>query len=78
MVLDALGRLRDNDREVIRLALWEKLPHAVIGKFLGCSDRAVTMRLNRAVQQLKRELRHPARPSATRLAAAPDPEAIND
>lgn len=78
LVLDALARLRDGDREVIRLALWEELPHAAIGEIVGCSGRAVTMRLNRAVRRLGRELHHPTRPLATRPAVAPDPEAISD
>lgn len=78
LVLDAMDRLRDGDREVIRLVLWEELPHAAIGKILGCSDRAVGMRLNRAVRRLKRDLHHTARPLATRPAVAADPEAIND
>jgi RNA polymerase sigma-70 factor (ECF subfamily) len=78
LVLDAIGRLRDGDREVIRLALWERLPHAAIGKILGCSDRAVTMRLNRAVQRLRRELHHSVTPLSTGPKLAPDPEAIND
>lgn len=56
-VLDALGRLWESDGEVIRLALWEELSHSDIGKILGCSDRAVTMRLHRAMKRLGREMR---------------------
>jgi RNA polymerase sigma-70 factor (ECF subfamily) len=55
-VLDALARLRPRDREVIQLALWEELSHAGIGEVLGCSARAATMRLHRALRRLRREL----------------------
>ena len=55
-VLDALGHLRPDDREVVRLVMWEGLPHAAVGEVLGCSDRAVTMRLHRAVGRLRSEL----------------------
>ena len=55
-VLDALERLRPNDREVVRLVMWEGLPHAAVGDVLGCSDRAVSMRLHRALGRLRSEL----------------------
>lgn len=55
-VLDALERLRPQDREVIRLTMWEELSQSAIGDVLGCSHRAVTMRLHRALRQLRREL----------------------
>jgi len=55
-VLDALEHLRPDDREVVRLVMWEGLPHAAVGEVLGCSDRAVTMRLHRAVGRLRSEL----------------------
>lgn len=58
-VLDALARLRPRDRDVIRLALWEELSHAAIGQVLGCSARAATMRLHRALRRLRRELYGP-------------------
>ena len=57
-VVDALGKLREPDSEVIRLALWEELPHADIARILGCSDRAVTMRLHRAMKRLGKQMRH--------------------
>ena len=55
-VLDALARLRPADQEVIQLALWEELSQAAIGEALGCSARAVTMRLHRALRRLRRQL----------------------
>ncbi len=56
-VMDALERLRPRDREVLRLAVWEELPHADIGTILGCSAHAVDQRLYRATRKLARELR---------------------
>lgn len=56
VVLDALARLRPEDREVIQLSVWEELPRAAVGEIIGCSDRAATMRLHRAVRRLEREL----------------------
>ena len=70
-VLDALGRLRHRDREVIQLTIWEELPQAAIGETLGCSDRAVTMRLHRALKRLNHEL---GRHERLTLAPAPAPE----
>ena len=55
-VLDALARLRSGDREIIQLALWEELSQAAIGEAMGCSARAVTMRLHRALRRLRRQL----------------------
>ena len=52
----ALYRLRPTDREVLRLAVWEELPHAEIATILGCSAHAVDQRLYRATMKLAREL----------------------
>ncbi len=76
-VLEALGRLRPQDQEVIRLSTWEELPQTTIGRLLGCSDRAVTMRLHRALRRLRRELKSDATVWTTQ-ALAPDMEATND
>ncbi len=55
-VLEALERLKPRDRELLRLAVWEELPHADIGTILGCSAHAVDQRLYRATKKLAREL----------------------
>ncbi len=55
-VLDALARLRPEDQELIRLAMWEELPHGAIGDMLGCSAHAVDQRIRRAGQRLASEL----------------------
>ena len=51
-VLDALAGLTDRDQEVLRLAVWEELPHAEIGEILGCSSGAVDVRVHRALRRL--------------------------
>ena len=56
-VLAAISKLSLLDQEVIRLAVWEELPQTGIGDVIGCSDRAVTMRLHRAKRRLARHLR---------------------
>lgn len=56
-VLDALGRLRPQDQELLRLAVWEELPHSEIGEVLGCSAHAVDQRIRRAEDRLASELR---------------------
>ena len=76
-VLAALTRLKPGDREVIRLSMWEELPQTAIGELVGCSDRAVTMRLHRALRRLEHEIPNDYRPS-TAPALAPRTEATND
>ncbi len=76
-VLAALDRLRPADREVIRLTVWEELSRSQVGDILGCSDRAVTMRLHRAVRRLERQL-HLTHPRTRARALAPKTEATND
>ena len=79
-IIDALGELRDADSEVIRLALWEELPHADIAEILQCSDRAVTMRLHRAMKRLGRQLRRSTESRSRRptRALASETEAAHD
>ena len=55
-VMAAVTRLRKQDRELIRLAYWDELPHAVIGDLLGCSRNAVDVRLHRALRRLKKAM----------------------
>jgi RNA polymerase sigma-70 factor, ECF subfamily len=62
-VLAALDRLGPNEREAIRLAVWEDLAVGDIARVLACSPNAVSLRLARARKRLGRELAHlmPAR-----------------
>jgi len=55
-VLAALDRLRDADREILRLAAWEELSHREIAQVVGCSDASVAVRLHRARNRLGREI----------------------
>ena len=73
-VLDALGELSDGDQEVLRLAVWEELPHAEIGEILGCSPGAVAMRVNRATQRLAKVYDRTTRAPAGRPVPLPGEE----
>jgi RNA polymerase sigma factor (sigma-70 family) len=55
-VLAALARLREADQEILRLALWEELPHREIAGVVGCSEASVAVRLHRARTRLGREI----------------------
>jgi RNA polymerase sigma-70 factor (ECF subfamily) len=57
-VLAAMARLRPEDRELLRLALWEELPHAAIAALLGCSTQAATQRIYRATRRAAKEYQH--------------------
>lgn len=70
-ILGALARLRTRDRELLRLAVWEELPHAQIGEVLGCSAHAVDQRIRRAEDRLARELGRAGH--KYQLRATPDP-----
>ena len=56
-VVDALSRLRPRDQELLRLAVWEELPHKEISDILGCSAHAIDQRIRRAGDRLRSELR---------------------
>ena len=55
-VLEAQDRMKPDDRELIRLKMWEELSHAEIGAVFGISAHAVDMRLQRAGKKLARLL----------------------
>lgn len=55
-LLSALGRLREGDQEILRLAVWEELSHRQIGQVVGCSEATVAVRLHRARNRLGREI----------------------
>ena len=54
----ALRKMRPEDQELLLLANWEELPHADIGRMLGCSAHAIDQRIYRAMRRLARELGH--------------------
>lgn len=55
LVVEAASRLKESDREILRLAVWEDLKQADIAIVLGISTDAVKKRLSRARQNLARE-----------------------
>ncbi|HEX6666998.1 MAG TPA: RNA polymerase sigma factor [Solirubrobacterales bacterium] len=55
-VMSALGRLGEEDREVLLLAGWEGLSSAQIAAVLGVSKVAARTRLHRARRRLRKEL----------------------
>jgi RNA polymerase sigma-70 factor (ECF subfamily) len=57
-VLAALARLKPDDQELLRLAVWEELPHRLIAEALSCSRHAVDQRIYRAAKRLAREMQH--------------------
>ena len=55
LMLEALGRLRPEDQEVLRLAWWEELPHGEIATLMGLSSQAVSQRIHRAARRVAKE-----------------------
>jgi RNA polymerase sigma-70 factor (ECF subfamily) len=69
-VYEALAKLPEADREVIRLVAWEDLDTAGIAQVLGCSLVTARSRVHRARKKLKRIL-DPPRSFAPTLATDP-------
>lgn len=55
-LMEALGELSPDDRELIQLAYWEKLSYREMGIVLGCSEKAAGIRLSRARKRLREVL----------------------
>ena len=55
LVLMAASRLRPVDREILRLTLWEGLPHAEVASVLGINPDAMKQRAYRARKKLASE-----------------------
>ncbi|MBW4077103.1 MAG: sigma-70 family RNA polymerase sigma factor [Acidobacteria bacterium] len=53
ILMTALGYLTPDERELIQLVYWEKLSYREIGTALGCSEKAVGVRLSRARARLR-------------------------
>lgn len=75
IVLTGLGRLREADREILRLAVWEELPHRDIAAVLGCAESAVAVRLHRARSRLAREIGKEERRAGQETLEGPGPRA---
>jgi DNA-directed RNA polymerase specialized sigma24 family protein len=54
--IDALGRLRPDDRELLQLLAWEALTQAEAAVVLGITPNAVAIRLHRARRRFADEL----------------------
>ena len=55
-VIASLSRLRDTDKEILQLSLWEELKPEQIAGILGISRNAVDQRYFRAKKRLSREM----------------------
>lgn len=55
-VHDALRRLKSEDRELLRLALWEELPREDLAAYRGCNRHAAAQRVYRATRRLAKEM----------------------
>jgi RNA polymerase sigma-70 factor (ECF subfamily) len=59
-VLDAIGRLKETDQEILRLVAWEGLTHAEVSIVVGISPNAAAVRLHRARVRLERAMHAPS------------------
>ena len=64
LVVAALSRLREKDREVLMLSYWEGLSLAEIGQVLGCTGSNAGVRLHRARKAFARALPAHLRPES--------------
>ncbi len=55
-LVTALRKLKQKDREIVMLWLWEELPHAVIAQMMGMTKTAVDQRIHRSYRRLARIL----------------------
>lgn len=69
----ALRNLRAQDRELVRLIVWEQLSHSEAAVVLGCSANAVAIRWHRALKRLRRELGVSAGTASEPARCAPPP-----
>jgi len=63
LLTEALGRLRPDDAELLRLWAWEQLGPREIATVLDITANAASIRLHRARQQLKEALRKVSGPA---------------
>ena len=66
IVVDALNRLPEKDKEVLTLIAWEGLSRAEAAQVVGCSSEAAKKRYQRAIDRLRDEL-------AEVISPTPDP-----
>jgi DNA-directed RNA polymerase specialized sigma24 family protein len=66
--------MRPEDQELLLLANWEELPHADIGRMLGCSAHAVDQRIHRVMHRLAREIAYAGQKQSGMTTPAPQPK----
>lgn len=54
---EGMKGLRSKDREVLRLIYWNDYTHAAVASAMGCSVNAVSLRVSRARDSLRKRLR---------------------
>jgi RNA polymerase sigma-70 factor (ECF subfamily) len=64
--------MKDEDRELVTLIIWDGLTHAEVASVLGCSVNAVRIRWHRTVKRLRRQIGaepaiSPQRPNPTAI-----------
>ncbi|MBK6887335.1 MAG: RNA polymerase sigma factor [Tetrasphaera sp.] len=64
-LIDALGQCTEAEREALLLTAWDGLSYAEAARVLGCSERALTVRISRGRARLTSYLQPAARPDAT-------------
>jgi RNA polymerase sigma-70 factor (ECF subfamily) len=69
----AMSRLRENDREALRLVAWDDLSRSEAAAAIGCSVNALNIRVHRALKRLSAELD----PGASVARAEPGRGALN-
>lgn len=72
--LDCLATLREQDQEILRLAAWEELRPAEIGRVVGIDPHAASTRLSRARDRLAHAMHMDREGIGVWLASQPDVE----
>lgn len=59
-LMEALSKLRPEERELLQLTYWERLSYREVGLVLGSSEKAAGIRISRARQRLREQLNETA------------------
>ena len=71
MIIAALSELSETDQEILRLIVWEELPHADAATVVGSSEQTVRQRYHRAKKRLHKQF---ARLETSKQVPVPNPE----
>ena len=72
LVIDAMGTLRPDNRELLQLVTWEEHPRDQVAAMFGISRSALDQRIHRAIKRLKTAYARLEAPSLTPKAAEGD------